>query len=94
MGLDLTVRQQKDFRKNENGQNEWTTVELANLRNCWNFLDSLGLENCTTGNFEGKQLNDFLADFVESAELENEKEFINSQIEFVDNEFYEIHAWY
>lgn len=57
MGLDLTIREKSDFRLDEKGRNVYTTTELANLRNCWNVLDSLnwkldnGFENCGTHYF-------------------------------------------
>lgn len=90
MGLDLTVRITKDFKTNENGQTQWTVVELANLRNCWDFADMLDIDNCSTKAFDGSQLNEFLEDL----ENEVEKQHINKLIKFENEETYDIHCWY
>ena len=57
MGLDLTIREERNFRTNESGHRTWDTVELCNLRNCWRILEKLsdrlenGFSNCSTVSF-------------------------------------------
>lgn len=90
MGLDLTVSVTKDFKTNENGQTQWTVVELANLRNCWDFADILDINNGSTMTFDGYILNGFL----ERLENKVEKTRINELIKFENEETYDIHCWY
>lgn len=89
MGLDLSVRVTKDFTTNKEGNRQWTVVELANLRNCWEFLEMLEMENCSTASFDGEFLNGLL-----ECMSEEEQEKINELVKFDDDETYDIHCWY
>lgn len=90
MGLDMTVMIESEQTTNSKGQIEWKTTMIGNLRNCWEMLESLGIENCTTKAFSGDELNEI----VESLENENEKEFIKEEVKFEDDKTYLIHVWY
>ena len=95
MGLDLLIREQKNFRTNEKGNTVWEVEQLCNLRNCWNLLESLGLENCSTKSFYEKDLFSFIQDI----EDENETRFILEELESVgitgkNDRTFEIHVWY
>ena len=91
MGLDLIVREKSDFRLDEKGRNVYTTTELANLRNCWNVLDSLnwkldnGFENCGTHYFYEGTFFKILKSFKEEVEIakteENEEQVKQLQYE-------------
>lgn len=95
MGLDLTISEQKNFRINEKGNSTWEVEQLCNLRNCWELLEILGIENCSTKSFYEKDLFSFIQDI----EDENETKFILEKLKSVgitgkDDRTFEIHAWY
>lgn len=85
MGLDLTIREQRNFTTDEKGRTMWTTVQLANFRNCWNILEKFnrrledGLSNCYTvcfdeGTFHAilKELKEELSENTGNKDLQQE----------------------
>lgn len=94
MGLDLTVMVEGDIHRNDKDQLEWTTTMIANLRNCWEYMNALGLENCTTRAFSGKELNDALAGLEDNPEDLCEAQRIRDTVTFEDDKTYLLHAWY
>ena len=95
MGLDLTIREQKNFKINEKGHAVWEVEQLCNLRNCWNLVENLGLENCSTKSFDEEEL----FELIEDIEDENETKFIREELENAgitgkDDRTFEIHAWW
>jgi hypothetical protein len=95
MGLDLLIREQKNFRTNEKGNTVWEVEQLCNLRNCWNFAQSIGIENCTTINIGCEEI----FDFIEDIENDNEKNYILEELESAgiskdDERTFEVHAWW
>ena len=80
MGLDLIIREKSDFRTDDKGREVYTTTQLANLRNCWQILDSLnwnldnGFENCGTHYFYESTFFKILHSFQEEIKTEENEE--------------------
>ena len=97
MGLDLTIREQRDV-KTENGKTSWTTVQLANFRGCWHIYEEfasrldMGFANCGTFSFdEGtfhaildtlkEDLKDTISQDVVNEDLKEEYEYEIQKLE-------------
>ena len=91
MGLDLTIRTQSNFTKDEKGRNTWTVTELENLHNCWNVLEEMqnyeDLSNCTTVSFYGKHFHEILRDMKDNVEniAEHQQESYKSEIQDLED---------
>lgn len=105
MGLDMTVQIQHNFSKDEKGRNTWQVTQLANLHNCWNILDHLGIENCTTQTVYGKHFYNILDELKEDMGGQDEMEYkaeINKLEQFIkennvqndESQDYQVHAWF
>ena len=99
MGLDLSIRIQENFKIDRKGRNTWTVTELANLHNCWKFLEALqhyfNLHNCTTVSVYGCDLHDALRRINDKNEIKIIKNFLKeNNILDDDGQAYEIHAWW
>lgn len=91
MGLDLTIRKQHNFTKDEKGRNTWTVTELGNLRNCWNVLEEIqnyeDLNNCTTVTLYGNHFHEILENMKNDVEniAEHQQEKYKSEIQDLED---------
>ena len=93
MGLDLYVRKYGKIKTNKKGQYYWTVTELLRLRNTWEYLDLLELENCKTEEYDGEVLWD------EALHIQNETErnYVLDELKNAKikrNDYYRVHAWW
>lgn len=91
MGLDLTIREQRNFTTDEKGRTMWTTVQLANFRNCWTILEKFsnrledGLSNCSTVSFDEGTFHAILRELREELKESSEKEELKKEIEILED---------
>lgn len=95
MGLDLYIRKQGKIKTNKKGQYYWTITELASLRNCWEFLDILSVENCETIEISGSTLFNCAKDISK----ENERSYVLDELDDAgiknsSDEYYQVKAWW
>ena len=90
MGLDLTIREQRNFTTDEKGRTMWTTVQLANFRNCWTILEKFserlenGISNCSTVNFDEGTFHAILKELKEELKG-NDSENLKQEIEILED---------
>ena len=91
MGLDLTIREQRNFTTDEKGRTTWTTVQLANFRNCWTILEKFnnrledGLSNCSTVCFDEGTFHAILRELKEDLKESSEKEDLKKEIKILED---------
>lgn len=99
MGLDLFIRVYTYFKIDDNKRNTWRVIELANLRNCWEFLEALqyfvDLNNGTSTWVYGGEIYKALKLVKDKDEIKLVKKFIKeNDVENSDRQEYEVHAWW
>ena len=91
MGLDLTIREQTNFRTDDKGRTTWTTVELYNMRNCWEVLNELGnklengFSNCSTVSFEAVEFLNVLNTLKEELKYDKDNRDLKYEIEELED---------
>lgn len=95
MGLDLDIREEKDFKTNADGKYTWTVVSLFNLRNCWkilekldNRLDSGGFGNCASYYFNEGTLHAILNELYDDINTYGSSDDLDYEVEKL-KEFFE-----
>lgn len=91
MSLDIDIYLQKNYRKNNKNRLEYTIEHLINIRNDWDLLGLLEIQNCTSREFEGASI----LELYKNSGNENLKEFIeNFNIKDNSEQIYEFKIWY
>lgn len=94
MGLDLTITVVKSNGQDERGNFQYIHTTVGNLRNCWNILEELDIENCTTKGVSVEELEQLLDSDISEGEEETLREVIEEIKQYGDVEYVDVHCWY
>lgn len=94
MGLDLTVSVVKSNGQDERGNFQYIHTTVGNLRNCWNILEELNIENCTTKGVELEELEQLLDSDISENEVETLQDVIKEIKQYDNVEYIDVHCWY